>query len=117
MPTAPSRIGDTLFPIGIATGAAFCNRNAERNELAQNILSGSHTWIMGVRRFGKTSLVSQVALELGRKRSVKVHTESVDLFVVHNITTLDKAIRDAVGRLTAQFVPKRRKAMDALLEI
>ncbi|MEO1596025.1 MAG: hypothetical protein AAFS02_12355 [Pseudomonadota bacterium] len=117
MPTAPSRIGDTLFPIGIATGAAFCNRNAERTALSQNILSGSHTWIMGVRRFGKTSLVSQVALELGRKRSVKVHTESVDLFVVHNITTLDKAIRDAVGRLTAQFVPRRRKAMDALLEI
>ena len=117
MPTVTSRIGDTLFPIGIATGAAFCNRNAERTELAQNILSGSHTWIMGVRRFGKTSLVSQVALELGRKRNVKVHTESVDLFVVHNITTLDKAIRDAVGRLTAQFVPKRRKAMDALLEI
>lgn len=117
MTTPRHLVGDTLFPIGIATGAAFCNRDAERAELAQNILSGTHTWIMGIRRFGKTSLVSQVALELGRKRSVKVHTESVDLFVVHNVRTLDQAIRDAVGRLSAQFVPKGRKAMQAMLEI
>ncbi len=34
-----------LFPLGIATGAAHCNRKVERETLKLNLVSGSHTWL------------------------------------------------------------------------
>lgn len=106
-----------LFPLGIATGAAFCNRDAERQRLSDNIISGTHTWLMGVRRFGKTSLVAQVTGELDRKRKPKVHSETVDLFVVHNVRALDALLRDAVGRLIAGFLPRNKRVLGKLATV
>ena len=34
-----------LFPLGVATGRAHCNRTREREELARNVLGGVHTWL------------------------------------------------------------------------
>ena len=52
--------GPNLFPLGIATGDAHCNRTEERAELRRSISAGAHTWLWGRRRMGKTSLVEQV---------------------------------------------------------
>ena len=106
-----------LFPLGIATGAAFCDRSAERRELKSNILAGTHTWLMGIRRYGKTSLVCQVAEELARKRKPRVHVESADLFVVHNVEMLDALLREAVGRLSAQLLPRNRRVLGHLQKV
>ncbi len=106
-----------LFPLGVATGAAFCDRDAERRELKSNILAGTHTWLMGIRRYGKTSLVCQVAEELARKRKPRVHVESTDLFVVHNIRMLDALLREAVGRLSAQLLPRNRRVLGHLQKV
>ena len=57
-----------LFPLGVATGSAHCNRKEERAELAGNVLTGAHTWLWGQRRMGKTSLVEQVLQDLASSR-------------------------------------------------
>jgi hypothetical protein len=114
---AKSELANTLFPLGFAEGPAFCNRDEERERLKANILGGTHTYIMGVRRYGKTSLVRQVARELSRKRSPQVHTHSIDLFTVHTLEALDALLRDAVGKLSAQFLPKNKRILGRLGKI
>jgi AAA+ ATPase superfamily predicted ATPase len=44
------------FPLGIATGNAFCNRKDETNLLIDNIRNGKHTLLIAPRRYGKSSL-------------------------------------------------------------
>ena len=52
-----------LFPRGIAQGKAFYDRTEERKKLRQNIEHCIHTVIIAPRRFGKTSLMTQVLYE------------------------------------------------------
>lgn len=52
-----------VFPRGIAVGAAFYDRVIERAKLKKNIEHGIHTALIAPRRFGKTSLMSQVLYE------------------------------------------------------
>ncbi len=109
-----SNLATTLFPLGFAEGPAFCNRENECDRLKKNILNGTHTYIVGIRQFGKTSLVRQVVAELKRKRSPKVHSHSIDLFTVHSIEALEALIREAVGTLSAQFLPKNKRVLGHL---
>jgi hypothetical protein len=44
------------FPLGIASGHAFCNRTDETNLLVDNIKNGKHTLLIATRRYGKSSL-------------------------------------------------------------
>ncbi len=44
------------FPLGIATGSAFCNRQQETQILVDNILQGKHSLLVAIRRYGKSSL-------------------------------------------------------------
>ena len=107
---------DELFPRGVALGAAFCNRERERARLATNLLAARprHTWISGRRRHGKTSLIAQVLEDVGRKRAPRVEHASVDVFVAHNLRTLDEALREAVGTLSGKLLPRRKRALDYL---
>lgn len=52
-----------LFPRGIAKGRAFYDRVNERQKLKQNINNTIHTALIAPRRYGKTSLMSQVLYE------------------------------------------------------
>lgn len=45
-----------LFPLGIASGKAFCNRQSETKLLVTNIQAGKHTLLIAPRRYGKSSL-------------------------------------------------------------
>jgi hypothetical protein len=105
-----------LFPRGIALGSAFCNRNRERTQLAGNLLAGipRHSWISGRRRHGKSSLIAQTLEDVHKKRGVRVEHAMVDVFVVHNLKTLDEALRDAIGALSAKLLPRRKRALDFL---
>ena len=101
-----------LFPLGVATGKAFLDRDAERSRLHANINTGIHTWLSAPRRYGKTSLVTQVTLELqrGRRRSAqRVRTATVDLLVCHDAGTVETATLHAVGRILGDILPARAK--------
>lgn len=49
-----------FFPLGLALGDNFCDREQEQSRLLKNINSKVATLVMSPRRFGKTSLVFQV---------------------------------------------------------
>ena len=102
-----------LFPLGIATGAAHCNRKAERGKLKENIQAGTHTWLWARRRMGKTSLIEQVLGELSRARPA-IPAAKLDLNVVHDASSLEERIRDAASRLSVAVMPKSRKPNDVL---
>jgi AAA+ ATPase superfamily predicted ATPase len=106
---------EELFPRGIATGRAFCNREQERAVLSAHILAARprHTWISARRRHGKSSLIAQVLLDLKSKRR-RVEHASLDVFVVHNLKTLDEALREAIGTLSGRLLPRRKRALDYL---
>jgi hypothetical protein len=105
-----------LFPRGIALGNSFCNRERERAQLANNLLSGRprHTWISGRRRHGKSSLVAQTLADVHKRRVPRIEYAGVDVFVVHNLKTLDETLREAIGTLSAKLLPRRKRALDYL---
>lgn len=104
-----------LFPLGIATGSAHCNRVEERRTLKKHILSSkpTHTWLWARRRMGKTSLVEQVIQELSRSRQKVVYL-TIDLLVVHDAEELERRIREGVETLGVDILPKGEKATTKL---
>ena len=104
-----------LFPLGVATGIAHCNREAERAELVRNVLKGRHTWLWGRRRMGKTSLLEQMIEDLGRARR-KVPVATVDLFVAHDARNVESDLLKAVARLGVELAPRGRSAAQRLGE-
>jgi len=53
------------FPLGIAYGAAFCNRTDENHILLENIKNGKHTLLIATRRYGKSSLAMRAIQSSG----------------------------------------------------
>ena len=105
------RAGPNLFPLGIATGDAHCNRTEERAELRHNIGAGAHTWLWGRRRMGKTSLVEQVLQDLA---GGAIASATVDLLVAHDAEDLEGRLRAAVEEVSARMAPNGRKASEKL---
>ena len=101
-----------LFPLGIATGPAHCNRTVERAELGRNILTGTHTWLWARRRMGKTSLLEQVGRDLAGDG---IAVAAVDLLVAHDASALEARLRAAVEQVSARIAPKGRKAAARLI--
>lgn len=104
-----------LFPLGIATGAAHCDRKTERSELACNIRTGTHTWLWGFRRVGKTSLVAQVLRDIEMEGHNVIAT-NLDLLVVHDIQGFEELLRAAVERLASQLGSGDQRATERLAE-
>lgn len=98
-----------LFPLGIATGSAHCNRAKERDKLKRHILNLTHTWLWARRRMGKTSLIEQVLEDLRLARR-KLASLTIDLLVVHDAEELERRIRQGVQRLGVEIMPKGHKA-------
>ena len=67
----------------IVTGNTFTNRNKERERLKNNFLNGTNTIMISPRRWGKSSLVKQVAEELKRSNKQLVFC-FVDLFNIRS---------------------------------
>lgn len=102
------------FPRGLAVGAAFCNREREREELARRVRDGVHTWLAAPRRHGKTSLLNQILVDLARRRGApRVRGVIVDLLPSHDRLAAQRAILDAVGTAVAAALPTHRRILDA----
>jgi hypothetical protein len=81
------------FPLGIATGNAFCNRVNERQRLVKNIKAHQHTLITSPRRYGKTSLVLFVLEKLG------IPYSKVDLFVALDAKACEEQLIHGIQNL------------------
>ena len=99
-----------LFPLGVATGRAHCNRLREREELSDNVREGVHTWIWARRRIGKTSLIEQVVRDL----APDLVTARLDLLVIHDANAFEARLRVALERAGARLPPGKRASTSRL---
>lgn len=61
-----------LFPLGKASGVAFCNRVEETKQLIGNIQGSKHTLLIAPRRYGKSSLAER-AIEKANLPNAKIN--------------------------------------------
>ena len=100
-----------LFPATIAIGDAFCNRSKERQLLKQYINHGNHVVIMAPRRYGKTSLINQVLLEIKKPYCI------VELTMATSIHDLERIMLKQVGDLLYSLLPRTIKAKQDILKL
>ena len=93
------------FPLGIASGQAFCNREIETQTLINNIQNGQHTVIISPRRYGKTSL-AQHALHLSNIPYCKV-----DFFIIVDERTIEKLILSSINTLIGEIFGSTEKIL------
>jgi len=85
--------GRDYFPLGVATGPAFCNREQESKLLAQNIKHAKHTLLIATRRYGKSSLALHVL-----KRSGLPYVE-IDFYMATNERAIETYILSGINEL------------------
>jgi AAA+ ATPase superfamily predicted ATPase len=93
------------FPSKLAKAPRFCNRVQERALLKNNINLGRHTVLVSPRRYGKSSLVHQVVLDM------EIPCGAIDLFLAHDGKAITKRILDGVGSALSQIMPLSQKAL------
>lgn len=98
------------FPQGIATDAAFCDREDERALLKTRILAHEHSVLIAPRRYGKTSLMTQV---LAENDFVGL---SVDFFFVLSQDDAVSQIVNHVSKLMLDLMPKGASAAKKILD-
>lgn len=84
---------EAYFPRGIAKGNAFCNRQAEREQLKNNIQICHHTLLISPRRYGKTSLVKYAVEELD------ILYGETDLFIAVDAKQIEQQILAAIKNI------------------
>jgi uncharacterized protein len=97
------KLDKKIFPSGIATGEAFCNREVERQQLADNIKNIEHSVLLAPRRYGKTSLAAKVIEE------TNIAHAWIELFSITSFESTERKIATAVGKLTQQLAPDLKK--------
>ncbi len=96
------------FPAKLAVGDRFCNRLKERTELSRNIELGRHVVLISPRRYGKSSLVSQVINEL------KIPFASIDLFLAYDDQAVTKRILSGVSQALTKLMTVDQKALSKI---
>lgn len=90
---------DEYFPLGLATGKAFCDRIAVRKTILRNIEGCRHTLLSSPRRYGKSSLAEEAMTES------KLPFEKVDLFVAKDAKVIEhfmvKSVRKLIGKVVS----------------
>lgn len=86
------------FPQGIASGAAFLGRDAEKHWLEKNIEQQCHTLLVAPRRFGKTSLVLAVL------DKIKLPFSELNFHLIISAKSVERKIIDGVLNIVNQFV-------------
>ena len=99
------------FPTKLAQGDRFCNRKAERKFLKENISKCRHTVLVSPRRYGKSSLVHQVAAEL------KMPFTSIDLFLANDDRAITRRIMQGISETVTQIMPASEKFLAGLQKI
>lgn len=99
------------FPLGLAEGLAFCNRNAEQKKLHTNIALNRSTIITSPRRYGKSSLVLHVL------EKTKLPFVRVDLFLALDEDMVVREILRGINQLINQLVKKPERLMLSVKKI
>ncbi len=102
-------MAEKYFPQGIATDAAFCNRETERASLKSSIEGHEHIVLVAPRRYGKTSLITQTLKEN------KFPGTSIDFFFVLTQIDVSKQIADGVSQIMNKLLPKTKAASNKLI--
>jgi uncharacterized protein len=100
-----------LFPINIATGNAFCNRDQERALLKNLIKANRHVVFSAPRRYGKTSLINQVLLEIGLPHCI------MELTMITSAKDMEQLVFECVSNLLGEIMPKSAKTKQSILNI
>ena len=90
---SPFQIGKT------AGGDTFVGREHERDRLRTNFRSGVNTILISPRRWGKSSLVKQVALDMTREKDVRFAW--IDLFHIRSEEEFLERMAEAVIKAAA----------------
>ncbi|HLF67162.1 MAG TPA: ATP-binding protein, partial [Gammaproteobacteria bacterium] len=98
------------FPQGIATNDAFCNREIERAALKSSIKAHEHVVLVAPRRYGKTSLITQVLKEN------EFVGASIDFFFVLTQGEVNKSLSDGVSQIITALLPKTKLACNKLID-
>lgn len=96
------------FPLGIASGDAFCNRTDETNLLIENMKNGKHTLLIATRRYGKSSLAMQ-ALKLS-----KLPFTEVDFFMASNEKMVESYLLNGIVDLIGKALGPIEKLTNSL---
>lgn len=99
------------FPVTLATGRAFCNRVKERRILKQYIKLGRHAVLMAARRYGKTSLIYQVLLEMNLPHTI------MELTLATNAVDVQRLLVSHISGLLYSILPKSEKAKQNILSL
>jgi AAA+ ATPase superfamily predicted ATPase len=100
-PYSPFLIGKTVM------GGTFVDRENERQRLRMNCLSGVNTILISPRRWGKSSLVRQVARDMAREKNVRFAW--MDLFHIRSEDDLLERLTEAVLKATTTKFEERMK--------
>ncbi len=100
-----------IFPTNVSTGNAFCNREDERELLKRYILGGRHVVIMAPRRYGKTSLINEILLEL------RIPHTLIELTIATSSKDVESIILKHVSQLLYSILPKANKAKMNILKL
>lgn len=92
-----------LFPSGIAIGEAFCNREAERIVLKENISNIEHTVLLAPRRYGKTSLSTKVVEDMNAEHAW------IEMFSVTSFEMAAAKVTSSIAELIYQLAPDIKK--------
>lgn len=93
------------FPLGIATGSAFCNRTKELTLLEENIKNGKHSLLMATRRYGKSSLALQAISQ------TKIAYTEIDFYMA----TSEKVIESYLLNGVVEIIGKALGRVDQLI--
>ena len=98
-----------MFPQGIASDDVFCNRATERNALKRSVEENEHIVLMAPRRYGKTSLITQVL------KDIDAPSVNIDFFFVLTQSEVRKAITEGVSTIINALLPKTHSACQTVI--
>jgi len=93
-----------FFPLAIAKGSAFCNRHDEQKQLLDHINKHAHVVLIAPRRYGKSSLSSQVA-ECWASDKQKRLAIRISMLSAWNVDIVSDKIIKGVGQALSKMCP------------
>jgi hypothetical protein len=101
---------------GVVSGHAFCNRDADKNDLLRGIRNNEKLFVFSERRFGKTSLVLSVIAKLPQKHTVSAY---VDLWPTDDepsfVAALAKAVTSSMSTSAEKMLTTAKALFSSLV--
>lgn len=101
-------LSDELFPLRVASGKRFCNREKERKLLKELFKQKRPTTLISPRRYGKTSLAYKVTEELKYPFCV------IDFLTAYDDDSICTCIINGVSELMSKIMPINMKTVKLL---